>query len=58
MRAGHLAQTVDLLGGLDALGDDADPEIVGEPEDGLDDGSRVRAVAQRLTKERSILSSS
>ena len=41
MRAGHLPESLDLVGGLDAFGDDTDPQVVGQSEDGLDDGSRV-----------------
>jgi len=38
MRALHLAQSINLVGGLDAFGDDADAEVVGEVENGLDNG--------------------
>ncbi len=41
VRTRHLAQPLGLLGGLDSLGHDADTEVVGQSENGLDDGSRV-----------------
>ena len=53
--APELEQLIDLLGGLDALGDCAQSEAGGQAQDGVDDRAVLAATVMPSTNDLSIL---